>query len=244
MKLFELAAPSKISRINIPDRFALDKIQWTRFAKAYFDDRHIKMPDLLKDVLGVSEKDFVGGGAYASVFKKSPGTVMRIGKYDPKGSSDAHMNFISHILENNLISNNPYFPRIYKALIVRVPVKPNQYDESKKLQYQYVYVTEMEKLVPFSKLDEQQLEAIADRIFDTKMADYLKNKQDLVIDIPETLHILLSKNKLQDIKDPKLKQALEHIDETYGALDIHEENIMVRLTNIGPQLVLTDPKQN
>ena len=54
-----------------------------------------------------------------------------------------------------------------------------------------------------------------------------------------------SSNLRQEIKDPHLLAAIEFIkkvarEENYGT-DLHADNIMVRRTSVGPQIVINDP---
>jgi viroplasmin and RNaseH domain-containing protein len=105
----------------------------------------------------------------------------------------------------------------------------------------------MEKLIPLNNTSPELIETIFNNII-TKNEDtqYIKNELGAKFAILYIIEKSILRNNYAIIKDEHLIQALQYIKSVKDtnkdfALDLHDENIMIRNTPVGPQLVLTDP---
>lgn len=185
-----------------------------------------------------------------------PGTVTKIVRKVEDLNKDAYFQYVSALAKNDRISNNPFFPRIYKIKVVQ----DNQGND--------LYSVEMERLLPFNSLSTEELNMIGNRLFFNYAGferDMLARRKEIT---PKSYH---DKVTLQDaqtarfvmikalgkclerpqdvvtyIKDPKLKAALLILQDLLKKNrefldDIHADNIMIRRGPGGPQLVILDP---
>jgi len=179
---------------------------------------------------------------YAAAYKHKsrPGTVLKVGKFHATPFEDGYLSFVQAVLRNNRSAGNPYLPRIYSVKVYRPKSKDGE--ELRGGQY----FVEMERLYKMRDLRPEELMAIGSRIFKSwnddenepwQLARYLGRacRGDRMI--------------LDDIKDKKLLQAISMVHGIEKRkrnisdieLDMHDGNIMFRRTNVGAQLVITDP---
>lgn len=184
----------------------------------------------------------LGSGLFAKVYPgRKTNTVIKVARVDsPK---DGYIEFIREVLNN---PHNPFFPRIYNAKLYL----PEQSDD-------YYFVVEMEKLRP---LMSDQLKDAAPHILSQLHVDFEKfiqetgllKKHEQRSGLDQRIGSVLDKifsnpQLLGKIRKHTNNEQLAEAISAYMRLlknhqhDMHEENIMVRLTNVGPQLVFTDP---
>lgn len=182
-------------------------------------------------------------GLYAAAYKHKnrPGTVLKVGKFHGTPFDDGYLSFVQAVLRNNRSAGNPYLPRIYSVKIYRPETKSGE-EPLRGGQY----FVEMERLYKMRELRPEELMAIGSKIFGSWNDDENEPWQ-----LARYLGRAIAGDKmiLGDIKDRKLLQALSmihgiekrkrHISDIQ--LDMHEGNIMFRRTNVGAQLVITDP---
>lgn len=178
----------------------------------------------------------LGVGLYARVFKgKKPGTVIRVARLESK--HDPYIKFLKLALKHQ---DNPYFPRIYNAKLY--------YNRSKKgtMGRNYILVIEMEKLVSVEseKIEDAFASFLYSLGYDTKEGSGLDRGID------RFLNDLTIVNGRQEIRQRAVSNGYQNLAEAIDVLgqlfqlfypDLHEGNIMIRLTGVGPQLVFIDP---
>jgi hypothetical protein len=170
-------------------------------------------------------KEELGSGQTARVFKsEDPNTVTRLTYV--RGKNDPYLQFIRLIQKH---SDNPYFPRIYDARL---------YPSPEHGRYVYRLMLNMERLVPVR--DERTIDA-AEGIL--RRIGVLPPDQDLRKPWLKSLFRDKRQEMIANSKDPKFVEALKLLDPllTKFGVDLHNKNIMLRLTGAGPQLVLLDP---
>jgi len=187
---------------------------------------------------------------------EEPGTATKIVRKVEDIHSDAYFKYISALAKNDRITNNPFFPRIYKVRVV------------KDKQGKDLYSVEMERLQDFDTLSAEECNMLGQKLFFNYAGferDMLARKKEItptqhrdevsLEDRGDAGFVLLKaigkclENPEQVatyIKDPKLKAALVILQgmlkRDVGLVpDIHSGNIMVRRGPGGPQLVITDP---
>jgi hypothetical protein len=137
--------------------------------------------------------------------------------------------------------NNPFFPKIHGIRIYDV----DQFDGKTDDGYEYsvdshlmLYVW-MEKLHPLKSLDEDHVRQLLSIVG----IDYQGQMQD-DMSLRNTFRYGENRRDLQQKTIiPKFKEALRVLEPMFKKFgqDVHIENIMVRLTGVGPQLVIVDP---
>lgn len=149
------------------------------------------------------------------------------------GMQDAFDLYANEIVKNKLW-DNIHFPRIYS-------IKSIEDRTGKKL-----HKWKIEKLHPLRSLNAKELKYLATRTFNQSVAENVDSWWDFTIHFSSAIR----GHYFNDIKDQELAQALELIADMYEKfskeyprmrLDLHEENMMARRTNLGVQLVITDP---
>lgn len=134
-------------------------------------------------------------------------------------------------------TDNPFFPRIY---VVNVKT-----DSGGRKLPRY----RMEKLQHLRVLPSETLTGMYENLFG-KEYPYNTDKEDSSMDIAEDIAQKLERavdtRDLSEIDNTQLRQALKHIidllkNDKNFITDIHANNVMVRGTPFGPQLVITDP---
>ena len=188
--------------------------------------------------------EVLGAGGFATALKnksdKRIGTVYKIGsaaQLDPRHRNglrlvktpkeDAYLSYLEMI--DSLDHVNPFFPKIYGLKVFQ--------DPSGNIFYQ----VEMEKLTDLNKIDPQMSSDMMDRYFAED--SFIRKETD---NIGYALLMVSDVEAYRDsILDETLREALDLIEHRVIPLgfrwDLGSNNVMVRLTSVGPQLVFTDP---
>ena len=187
----------------------------------------------------------LGRGSYAAAYsnpKRTPQDVRKVS--DPQFESNIDgFYFYMQALKDHPDNTNPYFPRIREMKVYTDP-------EKEKLTYS----VQMERLDDMRKLKHKtSFESILRRLYGDNM-DNAKQFLDGMSNHPygePLLSIVIAAvkqemNPLYElIVDKNFLRATKFIKQTsekmHLGLDLHDENIMVRHSPYGPQLVFTDP---
>jgi hypothetical protein len=174
--------------------------------------------------------DHMGQGTQGKAYlhPSRPNSIIKTADVeDPE--TDSYVDFIKLSMKHQ---NNPFFPKIYNAKIVA---------NKDNIQYPYTLIVNMEKLQPLR---------------DSKVSDVAKEMLERlgfphhVAQIPDRDHLFYymnsSSNRAElanNTKNPQFKEALELLEPyiKYFHHDLHADNLMVRLTGSGPQIVIIDP---
>lgn len=179
--------------------------------------------------------DIIASGAEGTVFKpkKSPNTIIKkVFLREENGKIiSSYLDFIDTIMDHQ---DNPYFPKIYKAVVHKSVGDP-------------YLILSMEKLHnmnhPILKDTARQL---LSNLFKGGEIDFDSYGRISFINLEDLAHSLgfdSVESMISASRDPKFKEAyriLKPLLKKYDD-DLHEGNIMVRLTGHGPQLVIIDP---
>lgn len=194
-----------------------------------FDQIRINNGDELPDTSEHTD-DVKGSGAFAKVKgDKDPHMINKIAtKWDTGYNA-----YIDFLIDNKLAQSNPHFPRVYVA------------QNGTKWQ--------MEKLphTLFSYLGGDGDRDLAKERLDTLISIYIEDEIELTsehgfsafmnyISSPENIKLGSYRKALTIVHDLYEKLKVEH-PQSLMVLDLHSKNIMVRITPVGPQLVITDP---
>ena len=202
----------------------------------------------------------LGSGFFGTVYdepesKTGVGTARKVSAFDrDEMTADGYYAYINKIMDLKNETNNPYLPQVYDAKVV----KP------KSVGSEPYFELELEKLSKWEDLSGNQLRAILEKMLDEsfenekKLLDVLKFLGYSVASdtIDEWLmYIILYFIRLtiknpnfslmgMKIRDPQLLEVtdmLRYLSKSGYGMDLHDQNIMVRNTKYGPQLVITDP---
>ena len=167
-------------------------------------------------------------------------------RFDQK---DPYNEYINYIIEYKL-TDNPYFPRVYN--IKRVD------DPDGRTSYKYT----VERLIPYTQLEVQELEAIVTNMFTKDTAATILNslkfseklkisdeklKGNIHSDMAFFIQNGLYDNNMKYFKDDNLITALREIRDIVNSsrnnlrYDMHAGNLMYRRTKYGAQPVISDP---
>lgn len=178
----------------------------------------------------------LGSGVEAIVFQSSrpqnQGTVTR---WLRNQSKDANNNGpIQYVIRGQQL-NNPFIPRVYN--IKQIQRKNGVFE----------FAIQMEKLAMtleqyFTKTDHLLERQLLEQLYQAEYVDELMNDGYTPENLESAVLMALSGEDSQHFT-PMFKQAhdLAVKYNTSRFLDIHDENAMIRLTSVGPQIVLTDP---
>lgn len=196
-----------------------------------------------------------GVTAIAYEHKKRPNTVIKTIQLIDK--TDVTFAFVRLCINNK---QNPFLPKIYAAKVYNV--KQMDDDEREQLyqlmdpedtppdQGKYVMVVVMEKLYPIHNaanraVATQLLQQL--NIVPTDPAEIPQNLAGVRDPLSITNRKFANPFKRQELKqgssNVQFKQALRLLEPLfkYSEADLHKKNIMLRMTNDGPHLVLVDP---
>jgi hypothetical protein len=187
----------------------------------------------LPDIKG----EHLGQGVEATAYHTGQGTITKIIEINPNESpkDNSTIRFLKLILQHQ---DNPFFPRIYNAKLYR-----NRNYKSTQQKIEYFMMVQIEKLTPISQ---KNIYDILPSIFKQIGVNPTKEKYD-DNDIYTQALLDMDVSELKELstrsKNPKFKEAINLLAPyitRYGN-DLHDENLMIRLTPHGPQLVITDP---
>jgi hypothetical protein len=145
-----------------------------------------------------------------------------------------------------LSPENPYLPRIYSTETIEDPQDPRR--ETAMTVYTMERLSEPERLLDRGHISRDFIMNLVDNTVELTAAQRknLEDESEYIIwnFFARILDHAMNSQDYSAIKDGKLKSAMKIIAELTGIqtrLDIHGGNIMVRLTSVGPQLVISDP---
>lgn len=218
------------------------------------DSKNLSLNDRRASTLfkGSTSKNVIGSGQYAYVKddKTDPHMVNKFQKRPT--NNDPFWTYVQFIQNSDDALDNPYLPKIYS----KVSATDKNDDTSNMVK--------MEKLYPLRNLSSAQALHLYHRAFGQDYADTYYGKQtvsryktetDEMIDelaggamsylLYAIGEVINGEEKPQIFDDNDLKKALIIIERIrrkfrYRA-DIHDDNLMIRLSPHGPQLVITDP---
>ena len=179
-----------------------------------------------------SSGEVVGTGVFSKVTKADDFTVNKQTAPASNIQWNPYYIYVATIAKLKLAEKNPYFPRVYSV-------------NSGKVGKTYHPTYNIEQLTPITNLDDSVIVGLARAILNVneKMlethgaAELISIEIENAIDAPSEIK--------KTIKDPQLAEAIRIISKIYKKndfeLDLHAKNLMVRLTSVGPQLVITDP---
>lgn len=160
-----------------------------------------------------------------------PGTVIKKIRIEHEGESIVE--FFKLIMQHQ---DNPFFPRIYNAKMYQNPKAGG-----------LTLIVEMEKL---RELTDKMLVDTSTHILNQMGFEVTREMFDktwnLALQVAGKLDTPAGRDELKKMsKNPKFVEALDLIEgglARHGS-DLHHQNMMLRLTQHGPQLVLIDPFQ-
>lgn len=183
-----------------------------------------------------------GVTAYAVAKKDKPHEVKRLTFYSSGPNTDPYLQFLKQVIAHQ---SNPYFPRIYTVKLFTTQ------------DARHMYYIEMEKLFPFERLNWAQWSSIFRKSFGKSIREVEKN--DKIVDKFDVANVFVTilqrylrgeKDRIPPIMDEHFRQALDILEDVYlkfsrggnrVSFDLHEWNVMYRLTSYGAQPVITDP---
>jgi hypothetical protein len=244
MKLFELTGISRDDMFNAAAQ--------SRRSGDDFEELRDQLTNLGKD------KVRIGDGLYSVVLAdpdRAPGSVRKIaygehgrGYTIQKLAKDAYYNYILEIAKGSM-KWNPYLPKVYAI----------HFHRSK--DGLIAFELELERLEELSKLNRREVIAIGSKIFgdpdfEQGIENYMEKQKVTHLSRAAYHNFLLAAVRAKAlginryygmrIKDPYLRHALAILSRVKRTdsrifLDMSTENVMVRRTPVGAQLVLTDP---
>lgn len=177
------------------------------------------------------ERDSYSSGSYAlgSNDKKDPHMYSKKNYYPSVLDKDAYYQYVMAI--KPYIGENPYFPRVYVISLTK--------DSKGRVIPKFT----IEKLKQSLEFSYEALLGMAERMF--KNFNPPDFEDQLFNIITKRIQNDLISGDFSDIKDPNLEMALRLITKVKNLnanfnYDV-PGNVMIRGTNVGPQLVITDP---
>ena len=200
----------------------------------------------------------LGTGAFASAYrhKKNPYDVVKGSKASKE--IDGFRAFYDALASDEEAQSNPYFPRF------RAMSKYTGDDDRSS------YIARMEPLEKYSSISDRERKMLLDKIFSEHGHDVIKHyweeeklragwADDAYLEDEDlykhdvfawAIRAALENDTWGDelrweIEDGKFKKAIEflqnHAKASEFELDMHFNNMMIRRTSVGPQLVFNDP---
>ncbi len=256
MKLYEIIqehefpkAKTHIKNVNVPDLYDYEH------EDAYQDEGdeppekgnpHAKNPDI----------ETLGTGVFATAYqhKDTPHDVTKASK--ATSVPDGFQALFTALSKDKEAQANPYFPR-FRSI--------NKFKH--KYSAKQSYVVKVETLEPYKNLSGKEREMLVNKLFDEHGEDVINHYWEE--DTRDRHHPrgrpeMAAGEKLAwairacvegdegwedelrwTIEDKKFEQAIEFLQKAAKEydynLDLHRENIMIRRTSVGIQLVLNDP---
>lgn len=189
------------------------------------------------------EVNMLGQGAFATAYqhKKNPYDVTKASKvsYEPDGFEA----FFIALSKDENAQANPYFPRF--RTINRF-IDPKTYH----LQHRSSYMVKVEPLKSLKTLSNEEKEFFLHKLFTDIGIEMINDRfkwNKLGAGIRSAIRNRGMSEEIifNEIKDEQFKEAAIFLNklarEKNYDLDVHDTNIMVRRTSVGPQLVINDP---
>lgn len=172
----------------------------------------------------------IGRGYYASVKPDEDPHMVNKKQTKEDSSYAAYVNFL---IDNKLAQANPHFPRIYVS-------QNGTKWKMEKLQYTlYDYLNVTNDSI--SRIDlSDRLETLVDIYFKDHVG--IDDYYEFIYNIkhPENIKLGTYRKALSIVKELH-SELRDKYPRSLMALDLHGKNIMVRMSQVGPQLVITDP---
>ena len=259
MKLYELINEHEFPKIkthhrsgdSLPDLYNYDH------EDAYWDDDD--NPPSKGNVADHPDIENLGTGAFASAYrhKDTPQDITKGSK--ATSTPDGWQALFQAIADDKDAQANPYFPRFRS--INKFKQHDDYADDAKES-----YVVKVEALEPYKNLSEKEREMLVDKIFDEHGSDVINhyweetfrdrnNPRGRPQHFPGEKFAWAIRAALENdtwgdelrwtIQDEHFKEAIEFLQKTAAKedyeFDLHAENLMIRRTSVGVQLVLNDP---
>lgn len=199
-------------------------------------------------------KNVLGSGFFSRVYKdKDPHLVTKSTKTDAYNleTYDVYWYYIRKIVESKINEHNPYFPRVYGVTSYKLKSPTNKIDA--KSEMRNAKIEKLESLHSFNR-DKELLIPILLRIRNKKyLMKYLNTDENFSdingLDIMTFItgfvrDDIALRNDDEHIDDKLYLQAIKfirNISKKAYNVDIHMDNLMIRRTPYGLQLVITDP---
>lgn len=170
----------------------------------------------------------LGKGVQGIAFDTNkPNTIRKV--YGLDSFDDPYYQFIKTIEQHQ---DNPFFPRIYRHHVY----KNKRLSQSRISDYKMTGIVMMEKLQPLygGRIDNDTIVAMFGNL-------------GIKIETPDDLHPMFdSRNSIQQAinttTNDKFAEALQILLSSGRRMfDLHAGNWMIRLTSVGPQVVILDP---
>jgi hypothetical protein len=183
----------------------------------------------------------LGAGVEAIVFQsKRPQDAGVVTKWLRNQISDATNNSTIKMLTEMQKQNSTYFPKVYS-------IKQHNLDNG-----MFEFVIKMEKLykdlkqycVDISDDDLMQLQLINQILNDETSQKLIDNMHDDQVEFDAMMTLVFRNIRTYHklgLLNPQFKKSLVFVRQFSRVLDLHLGNFMIRLTNVGPQLVIVDP---
>lgn len=176
----------------------------------------------------------LGSGMEAVVIKsQSDPSVIKIVATEDELQDNAYMQYI--LLSKKHSSHNPYLPRVESIKHIK--------SRDKLVSNKDYYIVNLEQLQPLQSMSVEELDFLLDKIFVDKLGP-VKN----AFEFGRILERAIARPGSNRVKDKNFGAVSRLITKlaTHSTthIDVHEDNVMVRLTPYGPQLVITDPVIN
>ena len=258
MKLYELINEHEFPKIKTHDRWKVPDLYDYEGEDAYVDDDDLQ-PDYNPATNDPKVKT-LGTGVFATAYqhKDTPYDVTKGSK--ATRTPDGWQALFTALSKDEKAQSNPYFPRFRS--INKFKGNPN--DKGVPRQS---YVVKVETLEPYKNLSGKEREMLVNKLFDEHGEDVINHywEEDTrdrhhprgrpEIAAGEKLAWAIRaclegdegwEDELRwTIEDKKFLQAIEFLQKASKEydynLDLHRENIMIRRTSVGVQLVLNDP---
>lgn len=175
----------------------------------------------------------LGTGSFASVYthKDRPHDVRKLSRGQEPKKYDGFWEYIK-ALSKHSDNGNPYFPR-FSSITNYVDPKWGSYS------------VQMERLNHIDSISKREALALMERMFGHNTGYLLKDMKPTGFRISNVIATMFrSENSRRLIVDEDLRKAIEFIkmqDRDRVFVDIHIDNMMVRNTPYGKQLVFSDP---
>lgn len=192
-----------------------------------------------KDYDPPTSKKEIGRGVFSVVNsdKNDPHTVNKtqLVRPDKVGDKDSFESFAKIVIKHKLW-DKIHFPRIYAQKLTT--------DKGGRTQYKW----KIERLVPLYDMSKKEFEFMAEKYFVPDVAD--RAKSDAMIFAKAVRDMVRYEAMEKYIEDEQFLEAVQITRKMFEflngkrprvRLDLHVNNMMVRRTPYGPQLVITDP---
>lgn len=183
----------------------------------------------------------LGSGSFSVVYPdEDPHMVKKRGRNvgnvggDDNPLPDRFVEYAAWIVDNKLWEESVHFPRIYVT----------EYDE-----HNDIYDFTLERLHTEEKLSVDVLVGLFKRYANKKAIDiYMSSEVSTSYDAHYNITRIVNRalHGYDYIKDPELLKAIKMVQREMEnhtdrwEYDIHDDNLMYRITNVGPQLVFND----